>query len=157
MIRKFNFSFSQVSLQEPGFFFRSHFTVFGWYDRTQNPQYSKSTVLKIRCTQKPQYSKSAVLKNRITQKPHYSKSALLKIRITQKPQYKKTAVLKIHSNQKPQYSKIRTFEIFASFTPSSITSTEFWFSFSFLKPQKSKNVFAVKKISKQKIEIIYIF
>ena len=35
-----------------------------WNDRTQDPQYSKTAVLKNCSTQKPQYSKSAVLKSR---------------------------------------------------------------------------------------------
>ena len=56
----------------------------GQKDRTQDPQYSKTAVLKNRSTQTPQsqktqYSKTAVLKNRSTQNPHYSKIAVLKI------------------------------------------------------------------------------
>ena len=52
-------------------------------DRTQNPQYSKTAVLKNRSlkhrstqnpqSQKPQYSKTAVLKNRSTQNPQFLK------------------------------------------------------------------------------------
>ena len=57
-------------------------------DRTQNPQYSETAVLKNRSLKnhtaqysKTAVSKTAILKNRSTQKPQYSKSAVLKIRI----------------------------------------------------------------------------
>ena len=80
------------------------------YDRTQDPQYSKTALLKNLSTQKPQYSKTAVLKNlctqnHSTQKPQYSKTAVLKNLCTQKPQCSKTSVLKIRSNQKLQFLK----------------------------------------------------
>ena len=83
-------------------------------DRTQDPQYLTTAVLKNlslknRSTKKPQYSKTAVsktavlknhsLKNRSTQNPQYSKNEVLKTRSTQKPQIKK------YDNSKKNFTK----------------------------------------------------
>ena len=54
-----------------------------WMKKTQDPQFSKTAVLKNR-----------MLKNRRTKKPQY-----------QKPQYSKTAELKNRNTQKPQFLK----------------------------------------------------